>query len=67
MITPEFKEKVGEEYKVKMTYAKEARGSMANFIIKNRITNPIEIKKFQGLGYTYNTELSDETHWIFTR
>ncbi|MDA0912461.1 MAG: YaaA family protein [Bacteroidetes bacterium] len=67
IITPEFKEKVGDVYKAKMAYAKEARGCMANFIIKNRMTNPEEIKNFQGMGYAYHPDLSDNEQWVFTR
>jgi cytoplasmic iron level regulating protein YaaA (DUF328/UPF0246 family) len=40
---------------------------MANFIIKNRITNPEEIKNFQGMGYAYHPDLSDNEQWVFTR
>jgi len=40
VITPVFKDLVKGEYKALMAYAKEARGTMAKFIIQNRITRP---------------------------
>lgn len=67
VITPEFKERVGDTYKAKMTYAKEARGSMAKFIIQQRITQPRFLQSFQGMGYAYNEQLSVDDQWVFTR
>ena len=67
VITPIFKDLVKGEYKALMAYAKEARGSMANFIIQNRITEPEEIKGFVGMGYRWDSSLSDANTWLFTR
>jgi len=67
IITPEFKERVGDGFKAKMAYAKEARGCMAKFIIQKRITQPRSLKSFRGMGYAYNSELSAGDQWVFTR
>jgi cytoplasmic iron level regulating protein YaaA (DUF328/UPF0246 family) len=67
VITPSFKEKKGSEYKVVAIHSKRARGMMANYIIKNRIDSPEEIKKFSSDGYGFNSSLSDEKEWVFTR
>lgn len=66
-ITPIFKDFKNGDYKVIMMYAKNARGQMANFIIKNRLTNPEEIKAFDGGGYHFDSNLSNEEEWVFTR
>jgi uncharacterized protein len=67
VITPIFKDFSNGTYKVLMTYAKNARGVMANYIIKNRIIEPELIKSFDGSGYTYDPNQSDEANWVFTR
>ena len=63
----DFKEKKGDQYKIIAIYAKRARGTMSNFIIKNRIAKPEEIKDFKENGYKYNKNLSSERDFIFTR
>lgn len=67
VITPVFKDLVKGEYKALMAYAKEARGTMAKFIIQNRITDPIELKMFNGMGYQWDASQSDAQTWLFTR
>ena len=67
VITPTFKDFSKGTYKVVMTYAKNARGTMANYIIKNNITDPELLKSFDGNGYAYNPALSDKANWVFTR
>ena len=36
-------------------------------IIKNKISNPKELKKFKAENYSYNKNLSSDSDWIFTR
>lgn len=67
VITPIFKDFSNGGYKMLMTYAKNARGVMANYIIKNRISDPELIKSFQGNGYAYSPTESDESTWVFLR
>ena len=67
VITPVFKDRKGDTYKVISFFAKKARGMMSAHIIKNRITEPKQIKKFKGDGYRYNAALSDRGQWVFTR
>jgi hypothetical protein len=62
-----FKEKKGERFQSVSVFAKQARGMMARYIIKNRITNPRKIKEFNEAGYSFNPELSERFKWIFTR
>ncbi len=67
IIKPSFKEYKNGQFKVLSFFAKKARGMMSAFIIKNRITNPEEIKGFAEDGYSFNSELSNNNEWVFTR
>jgi cytoplasmic iron level regulating protein YaaA (DUF328/UPF0246 family) len=67
VITPIFKDFSNGDYRILMTYAKNARGVMTNYIIKNRITNPEELKAFNQNGYIYDEAQSDEHNWVFLR
>jgi uncharacterized protein len=67
IITPIFKEKKGNSYKIVSFYAKKARGMMAGYIIKNRIKNIAGIKDFSEDGYNFNKALSTATSLVFTR
>ena len=40
---------------------------MARYIIKNRIKTPESLKQFREGDYCYQTKLSNETQWVFTR
>lgn len=67
VITPVFKEiKMGVAKTIGLM-AKRARGSMARYIIQNRIDSPEAIKDFDEGGYIYRKDLSNETDWVFTR
>jgi uncharacterized protein len=67
VITPVFKEiKMGVAKTISFM-AKRARGSMARYIIKNRIDQPEAIKDFDEAGYIYRQDLSSATDWVFTR
>ncbi len=67
VITPVFKDFSNGTYKVLMTYAKNARGAMARYIIENRITNPELMKSFDTNGYAFDPGQSDDSNWVFTR
>ncbi len=67
LVTPVFKERKGKEYKIIMVYAKKARGMMANFIIKNKLTKLEELKNFSLAGYEYNPKLSKDNQLTFIR
>ena len=53
--------------KIVSFYAKNARGSMARFIIQNRVNNEEDLKKFDLNGYNYNAEKSSEGKLVFIR
>jgi uncharacterized protein len=66
VITPVFKENKGG-YKKITIYTKFARGTMANWIIKNKITEPTMLKEFNEDGYLFNESMSNEDELVFTR
>ncbi len=67
ILTLGFKENKAGIYKTIGIHAKRARGLMTNYIIKNRLTNPEQIKAFNSENYVYNESLSSEKEWIFSR
>ena len=67
MITPVFKEFKNGEYKVLMTYAKNARGVMARYCIKNRLEDPEQLKGFNEDRYSFDVKQSTENEWVFVR
>ncbi|XOV67728.1 MAG: peroxide stress protein YaaA [Fluviicola sp.] len=67
VITPVFKDLKNGDYKVIMVYAKQSRGAMARYIVDHNIEDPEEIKGFNIGGYQFDTNLSTETEFVFTR
>ena len=67
VVSPIFKDYKNGNYKIISFFAKKARGQLATYIIKNRITSPEKIKGFDIDGYAYNEELSKGNNWIFSR
>jgi len=67
VLTPVFKDKKQDTYKVISFYAKKARGMMAKYIIENEITDPKGIKEFSLAGYKYRSKLSAKNEYVFTR
>lgn len=66
-ITITFCELSGEKLVTKGTYAKMARGEMVRFMAENNIENPVDIKKFDRLGYSFRSDLSSDTEYVFER
>ncbi|OUX41301.1 MAG: hypothetical protein CBE21_05640 [Proteobacteria bacterium TMED261] len=62
-----FKEKKDGKYKFISIYGKKARGLMARFMIKNRITQHDDLKAFDYEDYGFNAGLSEDNNWTFTR
>jgi len=67
VITPIFKEFKNGTYKTIAIYAKKARGLMSRFIINNKIQDPEILKNFNSEGYSFESRLSDQYNYIFTR
>lgn len=67
MITIAFREQKEEGLKQVIVYAKKARGQMARFIVKNKLTKAEDIKAFDTDGYFYFPAQSTPTEWMFVR
>ena len=67
VITPVFKDMKNGQLKVIFLWAKQARGMMTGYILRNQINNSEELKGFTDGGYRYTEDLSDESTWVFTR
>ncbi len=67
VITCHFKERKGDDYKVVMIYAKKARGMMASYLIRHQVENPESVKEFMEDNYQFNSALSSDNDWVFTR
>lgn len=67
IVTPVFKEHKDGKYKVVAIHAKRARGKMANFMIRQRIDEPAQLKTFSEAGYEYSDNLSSGQEWVFVR
>lgn len=67
IITPVFKDLKNGQLKVIFLWAKQARGMMTGYILRNAINNSEDLKGFTDGGYRYTQALSDENNWVFTR
>ena len=67
VITPVFKDLKNGQYKIISFYAKKARGMMAAYVIKNRLTDAKQIKHFDTAGYEFQASLASDVDWVFTR
>lgn len=67
IITPGFKEMRNGEYKFISYSAKKARGLLARFVNRHRISDPLELLNFDSEGYLYNKKLSSVDTPVFTR
>ena len=67
VVTPAFKDKKGNAYKVISFFAKTARGTMARHLIRARTVGRRAIESFEASGYTLNAELSNPNTPVFTR
>jgi uncharacterized protein len=67
IIVPVFKDFKNGKYKIISFFAKKARGLMSAYIIKNRLKDPEEIKKFNIDGYKYSKSESKGNNLVFLR
>lgn len=64
VISPVFQEYRKGKYQIIGLFAKQARGLMTDYIIKNRIQDPEQLKLFNKEGYEW---AGDEKEWRFVR
>jgi uncharacterized protein len=67
VITPVFKEVRDGQAKVISFMAKRARGAMAGFLVRQRLTDPEALKGFGWEGYRFDPGASQDARWVFTR
>ena len=68
LVTPTFLDKKeGGDYKMVSFYAKRARGSMASWIIRNRVKTAKELQNFDEEGYRYDRDRSEVLNPVFLR
>ncbi len=67
IITPTFLEEKNGKRAIVSFFAKQARGSMARFIVTRRITDPEGLKDFDLGGYAYDAETSTPDQPVFVR
>ena len=65
--SPVFKDFKNGKYKIISFFAKKARGSMARFVIQNKIKKPADLNKFNLDGYKYSKKDSSEYSPVFLR
>lgn len=67
VVTPVFKDLKNDKYKIISFFAKKARGMMAGFAIRNKITDVAKLKKFKTAGYKYSAAESSDRSLVFLR
>ena len=68
LMTPSFLDGRGDaEPKIISFFAKRARGSMAGWIIRNRVKSMRGLRDFDGLGYGFDPERSTTDRPVFVR
>ena len=68
IISPRFLDAKGDgEHKIVSFFAKRARGAMAGWIIRERITSPKRLVEFDVDGYRYDEQRSTRDEPTFTR
>jgi len=67
VIDIQFKEYKDGAYKVVAVYAKRARGALANFMVRNRVTAPDDLKSFTADGYRFAQKMSSARTYVFVR
>ncbi len=67
VVTCHFKEEAAGTLRVLGLYAKTARGMMARFALEQGIQKADDLKAFDGGGYRFQADLSNNENWVFTR
>jgi cytoplasmic iron level regulating protein YaaA (DUF328/UPF0246 family) len=67
VVSPLFKDYKNGKLKTIMMYAKKARGSMARYIVQNRLNSLEDLKNFNVDNYVFDQNLSNDKEWVFTR
>jgi cytoplasmic iron level regulating protein YaaA (DUF328/UPF0246 family) len=67
IVVPVFKDEKNGKYKIISFFAKKARGMMSDFILRNRIRKPVDLRGFDTAGYTFDEAGSSAREMVFLR
>ncbi|KAF1003585.1 MAG: hypothetical protein E5299_02464 [Burkholderia gladioli] len=67
VIDTEFKDLKNGQYKIISFYAKKARGLMARYVIRERLSDPAGLKDFSYAGYRFDAKQSSDARLVFLR
>lgn len=67
VVTPVFKDKKGDKYRVISFFAKKARGQMARYIVEHEISDASALKDYSVAGYYYSEADSTARDMVFLR
>jgi cytoplasmic iron level regulating protein YaaA (DUF328/UPF0246 family) len=67
VVQPVFEERRDDQWKVISFMAKRARGSMTRWAVQNRADEPQALQAFEGDGYRFTPDASDDFTWVFRR
>lgn len=67
LVSPVFLDEKNGDFKIVSFFAKKARGSMARFIVDERIRDASSLVQFDRDGYKYNKKQSTADRPVFTR
>lgn len=67
VITPVFQDVKGGKARTLGFFAKQARGTMARWVLTERVVRPDDLRAFEGDGYRYDASASDGARWVFRR
>ncbi|MDH4276594.1 MAG: peroxide stress protein YaaA [Acidimicrobiia bacterium] len=68
VVSPAFLDAKGDgDFRTVSFFAKKARGSMAAWLVRERITDVDQLPKFDGMGYAHDADRSTDERPVFTR
>lgn len=67
VVEPVFQEEKDGKRRVVALFAKQARGLMTEFVVRERVTEPEGLKDFRAEGYRFRKGLSDSGRYYFVR
>ncbi|QNM05926.1 peroxide stress protein YaaA [Qiania dongpingensis] len=67
VLTCRFGERRGNQVMETGTQVKMARGEMVRFLAENQVDRPEEMMRFDGLGYHFCREMSEEDYYVFLK
>lgn len=66
-VNVDFLQQDGREYTQATVYTKQARGSLAHWMVKNHIKSLVDMKKFSEDGYKFSQSKSTDNTLVFVR